>query len=377
MARKKMRGGASPSEKIADKVAMRKQAKPSRKPLDEAMLVPTGSTLLNLAMSDTPFGGPKLGTMINVIGDSSAGKSFKELTMLAEACLLPRFKDYKMVYDDSEHASSFDMGYLFGASTAKRIKSPSKDEEGEPENSDMIEDFHNNLMNLFEEQTPFIYVQDSFDSLDTESDDKKTGELRKARNKGNKSKGTYGMAKAKLASMYLRKICGELEKSKSLLSIISQTRADINPATFTTKTRSGGKALKFYAHHEMWLAVGKTLTKTVNDTPRAIGVLCVVKISKNKLTGKVREVEFPIYYDYGIDDISSCIDWLIKEKVWSGGGAKKINTQNTFSLNDMTSAKMIKLIEEEGLEKELQLLVGKEWKYIEDSLRLSRKSKYE
>ena len=79
----------------------------------------------------------------------------------------------------------------------------------------------------------------------------------------------------------------------------------------------------------------------------------------------------------GIDDISSCIDWLIKEKVWSGGGAKKINTQNTFSLNDMTSAKMIKLIEEEGLEKELQLLVGKEWKYIEDSLRLSRKSKYE
>lgn len=366
-------------EKIAKKVGVRRQtktfeAKNTRRKLDPNMLVPTGSTLLNLGMSDTIFGGPKLGTMINVIGDSNAGKSFKALTLLIEACLLPRLDHYKMIYDDSEEANSFDMGHLFGPKAGKRIKSPEEDEEGEPHNSHFIEEFNDNLMRLFDKGIPFIYVQDSFDSLDTEADDKKTDEMRAAREKGTEAKGSYGMAKAKLASQYFRKICSELKKSKSLLSIVSQTRDDINPKTFTTKARSGGKALKFYAHHEMWLAVGGLITKTVNKKKRVIGVNCVIKITKNKLTGKVREVEFPIYYDYGIDNIGSCIDWLKKEKVWTGDG--KINTHDTFSLNGMTREKMIREIESNNLEKELDVLVGVEWKNIEDSLLLNRKSKY-
>ena len=32
-------------------------------------LVPTGSTLLNLALSGKPYGGFKLGTIVNVVGD--------------------------------------------------------------------------------------------------------------------------------------------------------------------------------------------------------------------------------------------------------------------------------------------------------------------
>lgn len=376
MARGKQRKQESGIEEVAKKIGVRRLTRSTKRVLTEDMLVPTGSTMLNLAMSDTTFGGPKLGTMINVIGDSNAGKSFKEITMLVEACVQSRFVDYKMIYDDSEEANSFDMGHLFGKKAAKRITSPEEDEEGAPVNSHFIEDFNNNLMNLFEAGQQFIYVQDSFDSLDTEADDKKTEELRTARNKGNQSKGTYGMAKAKLASQYLRKICSELKKSKSLLSIVSQTRDDIS-LTYSAKTRSGGTALKFYAHHEMWLAVISKIMKTVKGKQRCIGVNCGIKITKNKLTGKVREIQVPIYYDYGIDNIGSCIDWLLKEDCWGGGGLKKINTRNTFSLDGMTRDKMIKGIEENGLQNELEELVGVSWKALEDSLRLDRKPKYE
>ena len=43
----------------------------------------TGSTLLNLAMTDNPYYGWPCGRMSNIIGDSSAGKSFLALTGLS------------------------------------------------------------------------------------------------------------------------------------------------------------------------------------------------------------------------------------------------------------------------------------------------------
>ena len=38
--------------------------------LNKERLVPTGSTLLNLALSDDPYGGFYLGTIVNIVGDN-------------------------------------------------------------------------------------------------------------------------------------------------------------------------------------------------------------------------------------------------------------------------------------------------------------------
>ena len=159
-------------------------------------LITTGSTLLNLALSDVASGGWLKGTMVNIIGDSSAGKSFAALTTFAEAHAKGQCKHHKFIYDDVENASAFDMGYLFGDEVADRIVPPNEDEDGNDLPSDMIEDFHANFVRALNEG-PCIYCLDSFDALNAEADEKKSMEMLKAREAGKDAAGSYGMAKAK------------------------------------------------------------------------------------------------------------------------------------------------------------------------------------
>lgn len=336
---------------------------------DNYQLVASPSSVVNCAASDSVNGAFATGRMVNVIGDSSSGKTFFCLGVLAEACISNLFKDYRLIFDDVENANGFDIGYLFGNSLADRIEAPKVDKDNLPLPSETVEDFHFNVLNAIENPKPFIYILDSFDALDADQDREKVEEMREAAEKGKKAKGSYGMSKPKKASELLRSICGPLSKTKSILIIISQTRDDINPMTFTKKTRSGGKALKFYATHEIWLAMaGKIKSKE-----RVIGNRVKAKISKNKLTGKEREVEFTIYYDLGVDDLRSSIDFLVKEKVWKKSG----QMINAVSLKlKGTQATLIKKIEDKNLEEKVKVLVSTTWKKIEDSLKLNRKKRY-
>lgn len=346
--------------------------------------VSSGSTLLNLALTDHPNCGWQKGKMANVIGDSSSGKTFLTLTSFAEATQDDNFDDFRLIMDDAEHANEFNLEHLFGSAVAERIEPPALSKDGSDCASELIEDFHANIRNALKQKKPFLYILDSMDALDSEADQKKIEELHTAREKAKNADdgakpskspaGSYGMAKAKKNSEILRDITGKLEKSDSILLIISQTRDNIDPMSFSTKTRSGGKALKFYATHELWTANGGA----IKSKDRIIGVVCKVKVSKNKITGKVREIEFPIYYSYGIDDVSSCIDFLVKEKWWDkADGGQKINPKGDLGLESATKAKLISLIEEKGLEDKLRQVVWDCWKDIEDSLKLQRKPRYE
>jgi hypothetical protein len=120
----------------------------------------------------------------------------------------------------------------------------------------------------------------------------------------------------------------------------------------------------------MWMGIRKRL----KAMEREVGVLAKMKVSKNKLTGKVREVDIPIYYDYGIDDIAANVDFLVAEKYWK----KDKNTiiADGLSIRGVRS-KLVEQIEEQGLENKVKELVGIAWNEIEESLRLHRKEKYE
>ena len=335
-------------------------------------LIPMGSTLLNLAMSGTVHGGAKKGTMINIIGASHGGKSILALTAFAEAASRKRFDTYALIYDDVERANSFDMEYMFGVNAASRITPPRLDKDDNY--SCTVQHLQANVMHWLRKKVPFIYVLDSFDALDALEDQKKVEEMSEALEKDKKDiPGTYGMAKAKAASSILRGITSGIADTNSALFIISQTRDNVDPRDFQKTTRSGGRALKFYAHHELWLSVNGSSIKK-KDT--VIGNSIKIKISKNKITGKQREVKFDIYYDYGIDDIGSCIDYLIEMKRWTGGGAAKINHNGDFKFEPCTRAKIIAQMEDERLYTKLQSLVQEEWDSFEESIRLNRKSKY-
>lgn len=340
---------------------------------NKQIFLPTGSTQLNLAMTDKVNGGYHLGKMVNLIGDSSSGKTFLAFTAFAEANRLKYFANHRFIKDDPEAADEFDIPKLFGQKTADRIEAPMQDKDGNDVHSSTIEDFLYHVKKALQDERPFIYVLDSLDALTSEADEKKIEAEMKAHEKGTKTAGSYGMEKAKLIGRILRTIVRELKKTNSILIIISQTRDNIDPMVMTKKTRSGGKALKFFATHEIWLANAGKVNKNVKGTNFKLGNNVLAKVTKNKITGKHRQAQFVIYYDYGVDDIASCIDFMVDNNFWT---KKKL----TISIPELelegTREKLIRSIEEKGLARKVSKLVEEAWLEMEEKVKLNRKAKY-
>ena len=319
--------------------------------LNKERLVPTGSTLLNLALSDDPYGGFYLGTIVNIVGDKSAGKSFLLWTTFAESTYDKRFDDHDLIYDEPESSLEFDLHKLFGSAVEERVILDIL--------SGSVEDFHDNVLAKANGKNPFIYGLDSLDMICPE--DEIDRDIRK---------GTYGGQKPKLISEILRKIVQKVKNTNSLVIIISQTRDNIGVTFGDKKTRSGGKALGFACTHEIWLAIESHVKRRERDV--GVNVLC--KVKKNKLTGKHRTINFPIYFDYGIDDIISCIEFLLEEKRWKKDKLK-IVTNGDFE--DISMQNLIDFIESnDDNRKKLIEVTAETWREIEESIATDRPSKY-
>ena len=358
---------------LTEQIVARSSEPPEEASDQTYQYISTGSALLNLALSDKANGGFLRGKVVNVIGDSSSGKTFQCLTLLAEAAHNPAFDNYLLIHDDAEAANEFDLVKLFGQKTADRILPPSLDRD-KPGHSQTMMDFQSSVRRLLSGDKPIIYVQDSFDALTTDQELKHAADLQDAHDKGKEAKGTYGMEKAKHASILLRLIAGEVKKTASLIVIISQTRDNIDPMSFQHKTRAGGKALYFYCSYEMWLAVAGKMSTKVNDRKHVQGVISRIKITKNKSHGKTQEIDIPIYYDLGLDDVGSCVDFLIREGWWKKAGSGIVKA--TELKLELTKVKLIKAIEEKGYIDRLHMITEKAWLDIERRLKLDRKPRY-
>lgn len=329
----------------------------------------TGSTLLNLACSGRPFGGFMEGGFYLVVGDSSAGKTVLAGTCLAEAAISEKFKDHDLYFDNVEDgAMMFDK--FFGPRIAARIKSPG---EGDT-NSDTVQSFYYNHSKACSRGSN-VYVLDSENALSSDEEIKKLGKIRKAMEDDTEAAGVMTDGKAKLHSQNLRGACADARDTNSILIMLCQSREAMGfGAQFEPKTRAGGKALKFYCHVEMWFSIVKRLTKEVKGRTREIGIIAQVKIKKNRFTGKCRTVEIPIYHSFGIDDIGSCISYLLQEKHWSkSSGVIKAPEFNFEGKRDA----LIEHIEQNNLERDLRKLVGEVWDEIESACEVKRKSRYE
>jgi len=333
----------------------------------------TGSTLLNLACSGRPDGGFIKGNYYFLVGDSASGKTFLSLTCLAEASINKNFDNYRFIYDNSEGGALMDIRKFFGTKVMERLEPPKVDENGLPCYSSTIEEFYFNVDDAIERGEPFIYILDSMDSLSSADEISKFEETKEAYEKGKEAAGSYGDGKAKKNSANLRRLLTPLRKSGSILMIINQTRDNLGFG-FEKKTRSGGHALRFYACLEMWSSIKEKISKNIKGAARQLGILCKVQIKKNRLTGRERSVTIPIYHSYGIDDIGSCVDYLVEEKHWE----QKAGTINApeFEFKG-TRDKLIKHIEENQMEKDLRMIVGDFWNEIEEACKVKRKTRYE
>lgn len=339
------------------------------------VLLSTGSTLLNLACSGKAKGGIAKGMYTLIVGDSSAGKTWLGRSMLAEASVSSAFKDYRLIHDDVENGAWMDIAKFFGTSLAERIEPPRGTRE-EPEYSRTVEDFYYGMDDLFDTRRPFIYLLDSENALSSKEGEKQFAKEKAAYEKDKDTSGDYGTQKAKFHSENLRPICNRLKESGSILAILSQTRENIGKAGpfAPSKKRSGGMALKFFCHMEFWLSVREDLKKKVRDKDRQIGILSRIKIEKNRLTGREGIVEVPIYWSYGIDDVGSCVDYLVEEKHWKKTQGK-INAKE-LELN-LGREQLVAEIQEGNRERELRTVVSQVFNEIQEACSIQRKSKYE
>ena len=338
-------------------------------------LLSTGSTLLNLALSGRPDGGYMKGKYFFVVGDSKTGKTWQSLTCLAEATLNPEFDDYDFIFDDNEGGALMDMARFFGKEVERRAQPPKRDKDGEPIFSESIEDFYFNIDDLVKKGRKFIYVLDSMDGLTSKDEEKKFEEHKEAARKGTKTAGAYGDGKAKKNAAGLRRLKRGLRDTGSILIIISQTRDNINAGPFgEKKTRSGGRALRFYATAEWWSSHIGSIKKTVRGRSRKIGAHTLLQFKKNRLTGREDNVVISFYPSFGLDDVGSCVDFMVKEGFWS----KKGKTKPKISAKDlhvtMDREKLIHYCEDR--KEKLVRAVDRAWQTLIRETAITRKPRY-
>jgi RecA/RadA recombinase len=352
------------------KNALRKK-KQRETPVQPSDLLSTGSTLLNLACSGNHLGGFAKGKYHFLVGDSASGKTWLSLTCLAEAAMNKEFDGYRFIYDNAEDGALMDISRFFGAAVEERLEAP-ETASGSPVYSETIEDFYYHLDDAVKEETPFIYILDSMDSLSSASEQGKFQEQKTAARKGKTTAGSYGDGKAKTNSSNLRKLMPALRATNSILIIINQTRDNLGFG-FEQKTRSGGHALRFYATLEVWTSIKSKMKRTIRGKDREIGIVAKVQVKKNRFTGRLRVVELPLYHSFGIDDVGSCVDYLVAEKHWD-------KVKNTLQITDFdftgSRDKVIDYIQENNLENDVAEIVAEVWDNIETECSIKRKTRY-
>src|SRR3990167_6298420 len=279
----------------------------------------SGSVLLNLALTDHRQSAFRPGSYYFFVGDSSSGKTFFTQTCFAEACRNPFFDKYDLVYYNIENGALMDRARFFGATAAARVK----DVEGIALDN-RVENFYYHLHDQL--KRPTIAVVDSMDAFSSEYEQGKFKSKKKASEDGTKAAGDYGDGKAGINSRNVRSMLNGLWNTNSILILIGQTRDNIGGGMFDPpKVFAGGHALKFYASGQIWSTCGATITRDYKDHKIELGITSKLSIKKNRHTGKRRSVTVPIYHSFGIDDIGSCVDYLIDWKRWekkSGGVIK-------------------------------------------------------
>lgn len=253
----------------------------------DRQFISSGALMLDLVLG----GGWGVGRIINIVGDRSSGKTLLAIEFCANLIRLTPAKFIR--YCEAE--SAFDDAY------AQTIGMPQ--EVQRIDGLETVEAVFNDLNEFLDKtcdgKSPAAYIIDSLDALSDEAEMKREfGE------------GTYGASKAKQMSQLFRRLVRKLGEKKCTLVVISQIRDKMNVAFGETKTRSGGRALDFYASQIVWLAETGRIYRDVLRQRRVAGIKVLARCRKNKLGVAHRDCELDILFNYGVDDEESMLTFI-------------------------------------------------------------------
>jgi recombination protein RecA len=262
--------------------------------------IPTGSSLLDLAISNRPNGGIPVGRITEVTGLEQSGKSLLCGHILAET----QKKGGVAVYIDTETSVSIEYLTAIGVDTSKLLYV----------HVDTVEDIFATIDNIIA-----TIRKSNKDRLVTIVTDSVAAASTKVEMSADYSKDGFATTKAILISKAMRKLTSTIGRQKIALVFTNQLRQKMGVMFGDPWTTSGGKALAFHASVRLRLKnLGQIKQGSTTDV---IGNKCEATIVKNRMGPPQRKASFEIYFNRGIDDLGSWITTLKTHKVFKQGGA--------------------------------------------------------
>ena len=265
--------------------------------------VSTGCAMLDVAISNRPYGGLPVGRIVEVTGLEQSGKSLLSAHLLAET----QKQGGVAVLIDTETAVSREFLEAIGVDVSKLLYVSADSVE-------QIFDFTETIIEKVRET--------SKDKLVTIVTDSVAAASTKTELAADYGKDGYATDKAIIISKAMRKITNMIGRQKILLVYTNQLRQKMNAMPFGDPwTTSGGKALAFHASVRLRLkGTGQIKTK-VGGNDKIVGMKVRAQVIKNRMGPPLRSTDFEIYFDRGIDNYGSWLGVMKDEKIVKQAGA--------------------------------------------------------
>jgi len=276
-------------------------------PTDIKDFISTGSSMLDLAISNKPNGGIAVGRITEINGLESSGKSLLGAHILAET----QKKDGVAVYIDTETSVSQEFMNVIGIDMSKMLYL----------HLETVED----IFEAIEEIVIKVRESDK-DRLVTIMVDSLAGASTKVEMEADFNKDGWATAKAIIISKALRKITQMIGREKIALIFTNQLRQKLGVMFGDPWTTSGGKALPFHASTRIRL---KNMGQIKDSKKNTIGMKCRAQIVKNRLGPPLRHADYDMYFDRGIDNYGAWLTVLKEHKLVKQGGSWYTLTDQT------------------------------------------------
>jgi len=265
--------------------------------------VGTGSTMLDLAISNRKYGGFPVGRVSEITGLEQSGKSL----LAAHVLLNTQKKGGLAVYIDTENAISTEFLSAIGLNLKEMLYIPLETVEDIFETVEVIID----KVRSSDKNRLVTIVVDSIAGAST-----------KTEMAADFDKDGYATAKALIMSKAMRKITNLIGRERICLIFTNQLRQKLNAPAFSDPwTTPGGKSIPFHASVRIRLSSIGAIKAKKEGRDEIIGSRVKAKLVKNRCGPPLRECEYEVYFDSGIDDYSSWLTTMKDHSLVSQSGA--------------------------------------------------------